>query len=130
MANGSQLHRRMGIQITDSNRDRLVGTMPVEGNQQPFGLLHGGASAVLAETLGTAAATLHARDLDRIALGVELSCSHHRGATEGVVTGVATPLHLGTTLSTFEIVITDGLGRRVCTARLSCALREKARKPI
>ncbi|WP_327417484.1 hotdog fold thioesterase [Streptomyces sp. NBC_01233] len=120
-----QLAVRMGIRITEPNRDRLVGTMPVVGNQQASGRLHGGASAVLAETLGSVAAARHAADQDRVALGLELSCSHHRGVFEGLVTAVVTPLHLGRTLSTFEIVITDERGARICTARLSCALRAK-----
>ncbi|WP_410604758.1 hotdog fold thioesterase [Amycolatopsis sp. lyj-90] len=122
-----QLAARMGIRITDPNRDRLVGTMPVTGNRQPWGRLHGGASAVLAETLGSAAAAKHAADHDRVPLGVELSCSHHRGVYEGQVTGVVTPLHLGRTMSSFEIVISDDAGVRVCTARLSCILRAKER---
>jgi uncharacterized protein (TIGR00369 family) len=122
-----QLAVRMGIRITDSNKDRLVGTMPVAGNRQPWGLLHGGANAVLAETLGSVAATKHAAVHDRVAVGVELSCSHHRGVSDGVVTGIVTPLHLGRTMSTFEIVITDERGVRLCTARLSCALRDKSR---
>ncbi|MFE5571157.1 hotdog fold thioesterase [Amycolatopsis japonica] len=125
--NPDQLAERMGIRITDPNRDRLVGTMPVAGNRQPWGRLHGGASAVLAETLGSVAATKHAADHGCVALGVELSCSHHRGVSEGLVTGVVTPLHLGRTRSAFEIVITDDQGTRVCTARLSCALYAKER---
>jgi 1,4-dihydroxy-2-naphthoyl-CoA hydrolase len=120
-----QLAVRMGIRITDPDRDRLVGTMPVAGNRQPWGRLHGGANAVLAETLGSVAAAKHAADHDSLAFGVELSCSHHRGVSEGQVTGVVTPLHLGRTLSTFEIVITDDLDARICTARLSCVLRAK-----
>lgn len=122
------LARRMGIEITDMDRRRLVGRMPVAGNQQPWGLLHGGASAVLAETLGTSAAALYAADDGRVALGVELSCTHHRAVAEGFVTGVATPLHVGWTVCTFEIKITDHRDELVCTARLSCALRRKARK--
>ncbi|MET0136177.1 MAG: hotdog fold thioesterase [Kibdelosporangium sp.] len=120
-----QLALRMGIKITDRNRDRLVGTMPVAGNRQPLGLLHGGASAVLAETLGSVAANMHARDHEQVALGVELSCTHHRSARDGVVTAVVTPAHLGRQMSTFEIVITDAGGTRLCTARLTCALRQK-----
>lgn len=113
---------RMGIEITDRDPAHFVGTMPVAGNRQPYGLLHGGASAVLAETLGSLAAALNA-GADNIAVGVELNCSHHRSATEGIVTGVCTPLHIGRTISSFEIVITDGRGRRICTARLTCAVR-------
>ncbi|WP_211771716.1 hotdog fold thioesterase [Kutzneria sp. CA-103260] len=119
-----QLPAKMGIEVVDWNRDRLVGTMPVAGNRQPYGLLHGGASAVLAETLGSIAAAMHAADQGRIAMGVELNCTHHRGAVDGVVTGVATPLHVGRTMSSFEIVITDEAGKRVCTSRLTCAIRE------
>jgi uncharacterized protein (TIGR00369 family) len=127
-AGEEQLAIRMGIRIVDPNRERLVGTMPVAGNRQPLGLLHGGASAVLAETLGTVAASMHAADHDRIALGVEMSCTHHRGVDAGIVTAVVTPLHLGRTVSTFEIVITDDAGSRLCTARLSCVLVDKRRR--
>ncbi|HEX8079773.1 MAG TPA: hotdog fold thioesterase [Jatrophihabitans sp.] len=117
-----QLAPRMGIEIVDNDPNRLVATMPVTGNRQPYGLLHGGASAVLAETLGSYSAGLLAGP-DHIAVGVELSCSHNRMATEGVVTAVCTPIHVGRTLSSFEIVITDDQGRRTCTARLTCAIR-------
>ncbi|MBB5158597.1 PaaI family thioesterase [Saccharopolyspora phatthalungensis] len=119
-----QLVARMGIEITDWSADRLVGTMPVQGNRQPYGLFHGGASAVLAETLGSIAALLHAGP-DRIALGVELSCTHHRAAKSGVVTGVATTVHNGHDTATYEIAITDEEHRRVCTAMLTCAIRRR-----
>jgi 1,4-dihydroxy-2-naphthoyl-CoA hydrolase len=113
---------RMGIEFTDYDPNNVVATMPVAGNRQPYGLLHGGASAVLAESLGSIAAALHAGP-DNIAVGVELNCTHHRSATEGRVTGVCTPLHIGRTMSSFEIVITDENGRRTCTSRLTCAVR-------
>lgn len=119
-----QLGHRMGLQFTEATPDRVVGTMPVTGNRQPYGLLHGGANAVLAETLGSVAAGLHAGE-DRAAVGLELSCTHHRAATEGVVTGVATPMHRGGSTATYEIVITDERGKRTCTARLTCLLRDK-----
>jgi len=118
-----QLPAAMGIQVTDLDPVKLVGTMPVAGNRQPAGLLHGGANAVLAETLGSIAANLHAPP-GRVALGIELSCTHHRAATDGLVTGVCTPLHTGRSTSCFEIVITDAGGRRTCTARLTCILRD------
>jgi uncharacterized protein (TIGR00369 family) len=117
-----QLTERMGIKITECDPDRMVGTMPVTHNRQPFGLLHGGASAVLAETLGSMAGWLWGRP-DKIPLGLELSCSHHRAATEGQVTGVCTPLHRGRTVATFEIRISDEQDRPVCTARLTCLLQ-------
>jgi uncharacterized protein (TIGR00369 family) len=113
---------KLGIAIVDNDPSRLVATMPVGGNRQPYGLLHGGASAVLAETLGSMAAAMSAGQ-DNIAMGVELNCTHHRSATSGKVTGVCTPLHVGRTMSSFEIVISDDQGRRTCTARLSCVIR-------
>ena len=119
-----QLHERMGIEVTEWDPDRLVGTMPVAGNQQPYGLLHGGASVVLAETLGSIAAALHAGE-DRVALGIEVSATHHRAVSAGTVTGVCTPLHKGGMVATYEIVISDERGARVCTARLTCVLRPR-----
>jgi 1,4-dihydroxy-2-naphthoyl-CoA hydrolase len=113
---------RLGIEITELDPSRLVATMPVAGNRQPYGLLHGGASAVLAETLGSVAAALLAGP-DNIAMGIELNCTHHRSATEGQVTAVCTPLHVGRSVSSFEIVVSDEHGRRTCTARLTCAVR-------
>jgi uncharacterized protein (TIGR00369 family) len=97
--------------------------MPVEGNTQPYGLLHGGASAVLAETLGSYGAVLHA-GAGRIAVGIDLNVTHHRAVTSGVVTGVATPVHLGSTVATYQVVISDERDRRVATARLTCLLRD------
>lgn len=118
-----QLSDRMGIRLLESTPDRVVGTMPVEGNRQPYGLLHGGANAVLAESLGSIAAALHAGS-ERAAVGLELSCTHHRAATSGLVTGVAEPLHRGRSTATYEIAITDERDKRTCSARLTCALRE------
>ncbi|MEW2045291.1 hotdog fold thioesterase [Streptomyces sp. NPDC005476] len=117
------LGTRMGVDILEASADRVVGTMPVEGNTQPYGLLHGGASAVLAETLGSVGAMLHGGSA-KIAVGVDLNCTHHRGARSGLVTGVATPVHQGRSTATYEIVISDQEGRRVCTARLTCLLRD------
>ncbi|MER7172919.1 hotdog fold thioesterase [Streptomyces mesophilus] len=117
------LGTRMGVEIKEAAADRVVGTMPVEGNTQPYGLLHGGASAVLAETLGSVGAMLHGGS-GKIAVGVDLNCTHHRGARSGLVTGVATPVHRGRTTATYEIVISDEQDRRVCTARLTCLLRD------
>ncbi|MFI6057085.1 PaaI family thioesterase [Streptomyces sp. NPDC051286] len=117
------LGERMGIQIVEASADRVVGTMPVEGNTQPYGLLHGGASAVLAETLGSVGTMLHG-GATKIAVGVDLNCTHHRGVRSGLVTGTATPVHRGRSTATYEIVITDEHDKRVCTARLTCLLRD------
>ncbi|MDH2428537.1 hotdog fold thioesterase [Sphaerisporangium sp. TRM90804] len=113
----------MRIEFVEATAERVVGRMPVEGNTQPMGLLHGGASCVLAETLGSTGAGLHAGE-GRFAAGIEINATHHRSATSGYVTGVATLLHGGRTLATYDIEITDERGRRVCTARLTCMLRD------
>jgi uncharacterized protein (TIGR00369 family) len=127
-ASKDTLADRMGITIVEASADRVVGTMPVAGNIQPYGLLHGGASCVLAETLGSLAAALHAGP-DRITVGVEINATHHRAATTGQVTGVTTRLYGGRTIATYEIVISDDAGRRVCTSRLTCLLIERAAGP-
>lgn len=118
------LIERMGIDLLEAAPGRVVGTMPVAGNTQPYGLLHGGASCVLAETLGSLGSALHAGP-DRITVGVEISATHHRVATQGRVTGVATLLHGGRSVTTYEVVISDERGRRVCTARLTCLLGDR-----
>jgi 1,4-dihydroxy-2-naphthoyl-CoA hydrolase len=118
------LAERMGVVVTEASPERVVGTMPVDGNTQPRGLLHGGAYCVLAETLGSVAASMHAKEqFGGYAVGIEISASHHRSARSGVVTGVATPAHLGGRVATYDIVITDDGGTRVCTSRLTCLLR-------
>lgn len=124
---GGALADRMGIEILEASPERVVGTMPVAGNTQPYGLLHGGASCVLAETLGSIGAALHAQATHGgIAVGVDINATHHKGARGGTVTGVATPLYRGGSAASYEIVITDEGGARVCTARLTCMLRRPA----
>jgi uncharacterized protein (TIGR00369 family) len=118
----SALDERMGIEIVEVSRDRVVGRMPVQGNTQPFGLLHGGASCVLAESLGSIAANVHASP-SHYAVGVEISCSHHRGVRSGYVTGTATELRAGRQVATYHVEITDDDGRSIATARLTCLLQ-------
>jgi 1,4-dihydroxy-2-naphthoyl-CoA hydrolase len=115
------LNEKMGVELLEVSSERIVATMPVEGNTQPYGLLHGGASVVLAESLGSIGSALHAHP-DRVAVGIDINATHHRSATSGTVTGVATPVHLGRTSACFEVVITDERGKRVCTSRITCAL--------
>ncbi|WP_295661836.1 hotdog fold thioesterase [uncultured Nocardioides sp.] len=115
------LNEKMGIEILELGAERVVATMPVEGNQQPYGLLHGGASVVLAETLGSIGSGIHAWP-EKLSVGVDINATHHRAATSGIVTGVATAVHLGRSTASYEVVITDERGRRVCTSRLTCAL--------
>jgi 1,4-dihydroxy-2-naphthoyl-CoA hydrolase len=115
------LNEKLGIELLEISPQRVVATMPVEGNTQPFGLLHGGASVALAETLGSVGSALHAMP-DKISVGVDINATHHRSLTGGVVTGTATAIHLGRTSAAYEIVVTDEQGRRVCTSRITCAL--------
>ena len=117
------LLERMGIEILEVSPARAVGTMPVAGNTQPYGLLHGGASVVLAESLGSLAAAAHA-GAGRIAVGIEVSATHHRSARSGLVTGTATALHLGRSTASYEIVLEDSDSRRLATARLTCVLMD------
>lgn len=117
------LGERMGIVIVEASPERVVATMPVEGNTQPFGLLHGGASVVLAETLGSVGAHLQAGP-GRMAVGIEVNATHHRAARTGTVTGVATGVALGRTLASYDVIITDDVGRRLCTSRITCLLRD------
>ncbi|MHA7208065.1 hotdog fold thioesterase [Arthrobacter sp. MDT1-65] len=114
---------KMGIVFSEMSAERMVATMPVEGNQQVAGILHGGAHVVLAETLGSFAAGLHAGP-DRQAVGIEVGATHHRSADSGLVTGTATAIHLGRTLTTHEVVMTDEQGRRLSTARITNMIRD------
>jgi len=117
------LDLKMGIEMIEVSPQRLVARMPVEGNTQPFGLLNGGASMALAETLGSVGAHLHAGPT-RSVVGIDINGTHHRSATSGQVTGTATPISLGRTIAVYEIVITDERDKRLCTARLTCLLRD------
>jgi 1,4-dihydroxy-2-naphthoyl-CoA hydrolase len=121
--NPNSLLHRMQIEITEATAEHVVGRMPVEGNTQPYGLLHGGASCVLAESLGSIGSAIHAGE-GRIAVGVDINATHHRALTGGTVTGVATPVHRGRSSATYEVVISDEQDRRVCTARLTCMIRD------
>ncbi|MFV0425659.1 MAG: PaaI family thioesterase [Beutenbergiaceae bacterium] len=121
--NAGPLAERLGIKFVELGPQRCVATMPVAGNTQPAGLLHGGASVVLAETVGSIAATLYAGP-GRIAVGIEINASHHRSVREGMVTATADAISQGSTSASYEIVIADDAGRRVCTSRLTCRLVE------
>jgi 1,4-dihydroxy-2-naphthoyl-CoA hydrolase len=120
------LNEKMGIELVEISAERVVATMPVGGNTQPYGLLHGGASVVLAETLGSVGSAIHAYP-DSLSVGVDINATHHRAATSGVVTGVATAIHLGRSSAAYEVVITDEAGKRICTSRITCALLPASR---
>lgn len=115
------LDQKMGIEIIEASPSRLVGTMPVEGNTQPLGLLHGGANVVLAESLGSIGTQLHAGPNRRI-VGVDINATHHKSATSGIVTGVATAISLGKTLCSYDVEISNEKGERTCTARITCLI--------
>ncbi len=117
------LAEKMGIEFTEFSIERSVGTMPVEGNTQPVGLLHGGAYVVLDESLGSMAANLHAGP-GRLAVGVDINATHTRSATSGIVTGVCTPIHLGRSIAVHEIVVTDDQGRRCSTIRITNMIKD------
>lgn len=117
-ASVSPLALKMGIRFLELTAERAVATMPVAGNEQPVGLLHGGAHLVLAESLGSMAAKVHAGP-GRGAVGTEIGATHHRAIRSGLVTGTATAIHLGRTLTTHEIVMTDEQGRRLSTVRMT-----------
>ncbi len=119
-----ELAETMGIEVLEASAEHFVARMPVHGNRQPFGLLHGGANVVLAESVGSIAAALHAGP-ERVPVGIEVSASHHRSATSGHVTATASAISLGRTVASYEIVITDDEGNRTCTARLTCLLRDR-----
>lgn len=114
----STLDQKMGIQIIEASPQRMVATMPVEGNTQPRGFLHGGANVVLAESLGSIGAQLHAGP-DRVVVGIDINATHHKTATSGIVTAVATPVSLGRTLCCYEVEITNDKGERTCSARIT-----------
>jgi uncharacterized protein (TIGR00369 family) len=108
----------MGIKILEATPQKLVGTMPVEGNTQPLGYLHGGANVVLAESLGSIGSWLHAGPTKRI-VGIDINATHHKSATSGLVTATATAISLGRTLCSYQIEITNEQGQRTCTARIT-----------
>jgi len=118
------LAERMGIELLELSAERSVATMPVQGNTQPLGVLHGGAHVVLGESLGSFAANVWAHP-EKVAMGIEVSASHTRACTEGIVTGVCTAISLGKNLTVHEIVVSDSEGRRLSTVRITNFLKKK-----
>lgn len=120
---GGQLVQNMGIEFHKLTAEESIATMPVEGNRQVIGLLHGGAHVVLGESLGSLSSAIHAGP-GRIAVGIEINATHSRSVSEGVVTGTCRALVLGRTLCTHEIVMTDEQGRRLSTVRMTNFLKD------
>ena len=121
---GGSLTQKMGIEFLELSAEHSVARMPVEGNTQVIGLLHGGAHVVLGESLGSISSAIHAGP-GRIAMGIEINATHSRSLTEGWVTGTCTALSLGRTLATHEIVMRDDEGRRLSTVRMTNFLRDR-----
>lgn len=117
------LGERMGMMLVQASPEKVVIDMPVAGNTQPMGLLHGGANAVLVETAGSIGAALHA-GRGRAIVGLDVNATHHRSARQGTVRATAVPLSLGRTLTSYEVTIRDDAGRLLCTGRLTCLIRE------
>lgn len=116
------LGARVGLKYVEMSPEKLVATMPVGGNEQNAGIFHGGGHFVLAETLGSVGTILHVRanlGLERMVVGTELSATHHRSATQGLVWATCTPINLGKQLAVHEIVMRDDAGRRLSTARMT-----------
>lgn len=112
----------LGIEFVDIGDDRLVATMPVDPRTvQPYGLLHGGASVLLAETLGSSAGNMCVAE-GEVCVGLEINANHVRAVREGRVTGTARPLHLGRSTQVWEIRIEDARGRLACVSRLTLAV--------
>ena len=121
---GGALARKMGIEFLELSAEHSVATMPVDGNTQVIGLLHGGAHVVLGESLGSVSSAIHAGP-GRYAVGIEINATHSRSVTSGLVTGTCTSLVLGRTLATHEIVMRDEEGRRLSTVRMTNMLRDR-----
>lgn len=117
----------LGIEFTEAGPDFIVATMPVdERTRQPYGRLHGGASVVLAETLGSVAAALTLEIGKANVVGLEINANHLRGVTEGVVSGTARPVHIGRTTQVWSIEISNEAGKLTCISRITMAVLQGA----
>ncbi|MCU1545401.1 MAG: thioesterase superfamily protein, partial [Homoserinimonas sp.] len=121
---GGELARKMHIEFLELSAEYSVARMPVAGNTQVIGLLHGGAHVVLGESLGSISSAIHAGP-QRIAMGIEINATHSRSVTDGYVTATCTALNLGRTLATHEIIIRDEAGHRLSTVRMTNILKDK-----
>jgi len=123
---GGELAQKMGIEFLELSAELSIARMPVEGNRQVVGLLHGGAHVVLAESLGSMSSAIHGGP-DRIAVGIEINSTHSKSATEGYVTATCEALVLGRTLATHQITIRDDAGNRLSTVRMTNFIRDAQR---
>ena len=113
----------IGLEYLEVGPSRMVARIPVEANTQPYGLLHGGATAALCETLGSFGTAL-AVGMDKIVTGVELNVNHLKGVRDGFVTGTGVPLHVGRITAVWDMQVHDDQGRLVAVGRLTLVIRE------
>lgn len=118
----SPLGAKLGITLLEVAPDRTVASLPVEGNTQPYGLLHGGALLALGEEVGSIAADLHAERLGKVCVGLDVSATHHRATRRGTVIATAVPKHLGTTIASYAVEIRDDHDHLVSTFSITCML--------
>jgi 1,4-dihydroxy-2-naphthoyl-CoA hydrolase len=123
---GGELTRKMGVEYLELSASHSVARMPVEGNRQVVGILHGGAHVVLGESLGSISSAIHAGP-GRVAMGIEINATHSRSISSGFVTATCDALVLGRTLATHEIVVRDEAGNRLSTVRMTNILRDRAK---
>lgn len=118
-----ELDQRLGVHYVEATMHKVVARMPVEGNRQPMGLLHGGATIALCESVASVAAFLHAETMGQVSVGLDVNATHHRSATSGYVTATATPIKVGRSITSHEVAVHDDQGHRVCTARVTCFVK-------
>lgn len=115
-----ELDEKMGVQVLEESAERVVATMPVEGNRQSLGLLHGGAMLALGEAVGSWGAVIHASSMGKVAVGVDVNATHHKSSRQGMVRATSSAIHLGRSLTTHEVIIThEDTGDRLCTLRIT-----------
>lgn len=115
-----ELDEKLGVKVLEESATRVVATMPVAGNRQSLGLLHGGAMLALGEAVGSWGAVIHASSMGKVAVGVDINATHHKSSKDGSVTATSSAIHLGRSLTTHEVVIThNDDGARLCTMRIT-----------
>lgn len=115
-----ELDKKLGVKVLEESATRVVATMPIAGNRQSLGLLHGGAMLALGEAVGSWGAVIHASSMGKVAVGVDVNATHHKSSKDGSVTATSSAIHLGRSLTTHEVVIThNDDGARLCTMRIT-----------
>ncbi|MGP9723680.1 PaaI family thioesterase [Corynebacterium sp. AOP40-9SA-29] len=124
-----ELDEKLGVKILQESPEKVVATMPVAGNRQSLGLLHGGAMVAVAEAVGSWAALKHASTSGNAVVGVDINATHHASVSEGTITATATAIRLGRRMCSHEVVITDEDSRRLCTVRISNLVVPQSSRP-